>query len=248
MHNWSKICVKSITICFKFTKDNETCCEKWRFIYSDYKKKRWWISNLIWIYYKSIVSINLLIIKFMYNHVNIILNAHASTFNPTWIKPTYTSSKTTIKFEGISEVKVSEWNMIQTFTKNIDLNGHYSCVCEFLYRNRLKNVLVVIWFQLMFMIMTKNSYYVQGFFLEALIYITFKNLLIFSWYLYAIYVKLYQDGEQVLVIFHPFCDIVTTWFLVKIGLINLSSCTLELQFDSCHCLNHFNYNISLASC
>lgn len=32
-----------------------------------------------------------------------------------------------------SEVKVSEWNMIQTFTKNIDLNGHYSYVCKFLY-------------------------------------------------------------------------------------------------------------------
>jgi hypothetical protein len=138
--------------------------------------------------------------------------------------------------------------MIQTFTKNIDLNGHYSFVCKFLYRNRLKNGFVVLWFQLMFMIMTNNSYYVQGFFLETLIYITIKHLLIFSWHLYAIFVKLYQDGEQVLVIFHPFCDIVTTWFLIKFGLTNLSSCKLELQFDSCHCFNNFNYNVSLPSC
>ncbi len=100
VHNWSKLCVKLITICLNFTKDNDTCCEKWRFIYNDYKKKRWWISNLIWTYYKSIVGIKLLIIKFMYNHVNIIPNAHASAFNPKGIKPTHTSSKTTIKFEG----------------------------------------------------------------------------------------------------------------------------------------------------
>jgi hypothetical protein len=179
VHNWSKLYFKLITIGLNFTKDNDICCENCRFIYNDYKKKRWWISNLIWIYYKSVVGINLLIIKFMYNYVNIIPNAHASPFNRKGIKPTYTSSKTTIKFEGISEIKVSEWSMIQIFTKFFYLNGHYSCVCKFLYWNRLKNGLVVLWFQVMFMIMTNNSYHVQGCFLEALIYATFKHLLIF---------------------------------------------------------------------